>query len=176
MKLLIIISILSSADLIAQTAESSTSETTPQETNTQIKNEKTTSNELSHEIINQIKNIFTASASAKDEKSAKVAISQMKQSSKKILSLKTQLETAEKPSTKEKQAFAIQMITFETEISEIYKTMFQTFENNSEDINKLIEPPISEAKLKMTPALTLINEYYPKKEMLEYIQAAKNKK
>ena len=54
--------------------------------------------------------------------------------------------------------------------------MFQTFENNSEDINKLIEPPISEAKLKMTPALTLINEYYPKKEMLEYIQAAKNKK
>jgi len=175
-KLSILISILGSVHLIAQTSETKPSEITPQKTDAAIKAEKTTSNELSHAILSQIKKIFAASASAKDEKSAKIAISEMKQSIEKILSLKTRLEAVKKPTTKEKQTFAIQMITFETEISEIYKTMFQTFENNSEDINKLIEPPISEAKTKMTPALVLLNEYYPKKEMLEYIQAAKNKK
>ena len=167
MKALIIFSLISTS-LLAQTTET-------EKPLFSVAAEKQSANDLSEEIINHIKEIFLACASAKDEVSARNAIVNMAQYVEKISALKKLLESTNKPTTTEKQTFAIQMIAFETEISNIYTTMFETFQNNTEDVNQLIEPPLSEIKLKIAPALAVINQYYPREEMLKYIRTAKNK-
>jgi len=68
------------------------------------------------------------------------------------------------------------MLKFEVETAEIFQKMAKTFQNNPEEINKLIEPPMSETKKRIAPTMTLINDYYPAEEMLGYINTLKKNK
>ena len=181
MKLVLIFSILGLSPLFSQTTETPTSDpiqTQAQKTdlNDPASSEKRNSNEITVEIIKHIKAIFTASSTAIDEKSATAAIKNINESTEKILSLKELLEATEKPTAEEKKQCAVHMLKSESEISEILKKMSQTFDNNQEEINKLIEPPLSKSKAKIAPTMMLINRYYPHDEMLGYINALKESK
>jgi len=169
-KTILTICVLSTSVIFGQTTKP---ENTEQSKHTV---EQSKANIISQEILSHIKEIFMNSTTAKDKASAKTAITNMEQSAKKILSLKAQLETTRKPTAEEKQKFAIEMVKFEAEISDLYKAMFKTFENNTEEINELLEPAISMIKLEIAPALETINQYYPSEEMFGYIQAAKSVK
>ena len=181
MKLVLIFSILGLFPLFSQTTETPTSDLIQAQTqkigqDDPTSSEKRNSNEVTVKIMEQIKAIFTASSTAIDEKSAKAAIKSINESTEKILGLKEVLEITEKPTEEEKKQCAVHMLKYESEISEILKQMSQTFDNNQEEINKLIEPPLSKSKAKIAPTMMLINKYYPHDEMLGYINALKESK
>ncbi len=174
MKFILITSLLCVSSLFAQTTEVKTEEQSTTADESQP-TEKRTANDITIEITNQIKSIFEASASAKDEASAKTALTSIKKNTEIILKLKTDLEGTDKPTQQEKKLCAVKMVEFETTISEIIKAMSQTFQENTEEINALIEPPITDCKAKIAPAIALINDYYPKEEMDRYIKELKEK-
>lgn len=168
MKLILLTSLMSVACLVAQTPAAKPAikgESQPAE--------KRSANDITIEITNQIKSIFEASASAKDEATVKIALASINKSTESILKLKTDLKGTAKPTTEEKKQCAAVMIEFETSISEIIKTMSKTFADNTEEINALIEPSITSSKAKIAPAIALINDYYPKEEMDGYMRELK---
>lgn len=169
MKYLIIIFSLSLSTIIAQSVD-------PNKPTTAHPAEKHTANRTTKEILSHIKAIFVASSVATDEEQAQNAAKSINENTEKIIELTQYLKSAERPSSEDKQEFAVEMLKFEVETAEIFQKMAKTFQNNPEEINKLIEPPMSETKKRIAPTMTLINDYYPAEEMLGYINTLKKNK
>lgn len=134
---------------------------------------KHTTNAFTLEILNHVKSVFAKSATATDAEKATEAATAIDATADKIVALHTALKASPMPSTEEKKALAQKMLQYEPQVGVILKKMTNTFNNNSEDVNKIIQPAFSSFKAKITPSMVLIEKYYPKKEMQSYMKALK---
>lgn len=134
-----------------------------------------TANDVSLEILNHVKSIFTATATATDQEKATAAATTVNAITDKVVALQSALKATPMPTIEQKKAFAQKMLQYEAQVSVVMKKMTNTFNTNSEEVNKIIQPPITNFKNKTTPVMTLINTYYPREEMQGYINTLKGK-
>ncbi len=136
---------------------------------------KRTTNEIALDTLNHVKSVFAASATATDAQKATTAATTLETTAVKIIALQTALKASPMPTIEEKKAFAQKMLQYEPQVSIIMKKMTNTFDNNSEEVNKIIQPAFTRFKSKIGPSMTLIEKYYPKKEMQGYMKELKGK-
>lgn len=136
--------------------------------------EKKTANTITLETLEHVKSIFAAAATSTTRETATQAAKEISATTDKIVALQATLKATPMPTAEEKQAFAQKMIQYQPQVIIIMKKMTNTFQANTEEINAIIQPPFTEFKTKTTQMMTLINTYYPKKEMDAYIEKLKN--
>jgi len=134
-----------------------------------------TSNDIALEALNHVKSIFAITAKASDTANANLAATEITETTKKIIALDPILKATPMPTAAEKKDFAKKMLQYQIEVATIIKKMTQTLDNNSEEVNALIQPAITNFQAKIKPIMDRINIYYPKDEMNGYIQELKGK-
>ncbi|MGJ8656335.1 MAG: hypothetical protein ACSHX6_07785 [Akkermansiaceae bacterium] len=164
MKTLLIATALCSSALISPIMAQSTSASS-----------KRATNDVALEALNHVKTIFATAATASDPEKATAAAATINATTSKIVALQTVLKASPMPTVPEKKAFAQKMLQYEAQVSTVMKKMTNTFNTNSEDVSKIIQPAISSFKAKSAATMTLINTYYPRKEMSVYMNELKGK-
>lgn len=137
--------------------------------------EKRAVNDVALEILNHTKSIFAIAATASDTEKATAAAASIDATTSKIVALQTVLKATPMPTVDEKKAFAQKMLQYEAQVSVVMKKMTNTFNTNSEEVNKLLQPAVSSFKAKSAAAITLINTYYPREEMSIYMNELRGK-
>lgn len=132
-------------------------------------------NDVALEALNHAKSIFATAATATDPEKATAAAATINATTSKIAALEKVLKATPAPSVEEKKAFAQKILQYQAQVSVILKKMTNTFNTSSEDISKIIQPAISNFKTNSKGTMTLINTYYPEKEMSVYMNELKGK-
>ncbi len=130
-------------------------------------------NDITFDALEQVKTILATAITASDLEKSTTAVTKIKGITKKIIAIETVLKATPMPTAEEKKAFARKMLKYESQVSVIIKKMTNTFENNTEETNKIIEPAMTSFQEKIKPTIDLINIYYPREEMDRYMNELK---
>jgi len=144
-------------------------------TNPEVVETKLGANDIALEALNHVKSIFVTTATATDSEKATAAVATINITTKKIVALKRVLKATPMPSVTEKKAFAQKMLQYEPQVSMIIKKMTTVLNNNSEEVNKIIQPAVTSFQAKIKTTMDLIDIYYPEKEMMIYMNELKGK-
>jgi hypothetical protein len=136
---------------------------------------KITANDVALEALNHVKSIFTITATATDIEKAAKAAAEVQSISEKIVALQAVLKATPMPTVAEKKAFAQKMLQYGPQVSVIIKKMTSTLDANSDEVNKMIQPAVTSFQAKIKLTMTLIDTYYPEKEMTRYMNELKGK-
>jgi len=178
MKITLLTTILSFITLnTIVSAQGATTETKPTTTPASAENEVNvrTTNMITLEILSHIREVFITSATATDLEKAKLAATKVNEITDKIIKNHNELKASPMPTVAEKKSLAQKMLQYEPQVVIIMQKMTNTFNSNTEEINKVIEPAIMGFKNKTTNTISFINTYYPKEEMTTYINELKEK-